>query len=237
MIAIILAAGVGRRLRPLTNIIPKSLIKIGKKEILAYQIDYLKEYNVDNFVIATGLFHQKVEQFIRNNYPDINVLFVYNPIYKKTNYIYTLWLTKDYVNDDIVLLHGDLIFDKKIVKKLVDAKRSVVVVSKESETNEKDFKALVVNNRVIKIDVNIYGKNVFSCMPMYKLKKDDIKLWFMEIKKFIKREKVNCYAEEALNNITSKIRLYPLYFKNELCMEIDTMEDIKIAKNYLCKNE
>ena len=55
----------------------------------------------------------------------------------------------------------------------------------------------------------------------------------MKVEEFVKKGRVNCYAEDALNEITDKIKLYPLYFENELCMEIDTIEDIKIAKNYL----
>lgn len=233
MKAIILAAGIGKRLHPLTSTIPKSLIKIKGKEIIAYQLDYLKKYGINDFVIATGSFHEKIKEYVKNKYPNSKISFVYNPLYEKTNYIYTLWLTKDYANDDIILLHGDLIFDENVIEEVMQTKKNIVLVSKKQKPKEKDFKALIIDDRVMKIGVNIYGKNVFSCMPLYRLRKDDFRLWLKKINDFIKKGKTNCYAEDALNEIINEIRLYPLYFGNRLCMEIDTLEDLKRATKYL----
>jgi len=228
--AIILAAGIGKRLQPLTLSMPKSLIKIGGKEILGYQLDYLLNNGITNFVIATGLFHEKIERYIKDNYPDIRVTFVYNPIYEKTNYIYTLWLTRNYVNDDVLLLHGDLVFNKILLKKLVDFDKNGVLVSKKIRRSEKDFKAVISNERVVKIGVNLRGGNVYTCMPMYKLRKEDFLIWINKIEEFVNEGKTNLYAEDALNELTDKIEMYPVYFTNELCMEIDIREDIEKAE-------
>lgn len=231
MKAIILASGVGRRLRPLTNYVPKSLIKVGHKTILDYQLESLIKYGIDDIVITTGPFEGKIEEHVQRNYAT-RVQFIHNPEYESTNYIYTLWLIKDVIDDDIILLHGDLLFDSVLLGKLIRAKGNRVLVNRKIKPPEKDFKALIENERVVKIGVALSGPNAYSCAPMYKLSKLDFLYWLDEIERFIKQGKVNCYAEDAFNEISGKILLRFLYFER-FCMEIDTMYDLEKAKAWL----
>ncbi len=234
MKALILAAGKGQRLRPITNKIPKALIRVGGKEIIGYQLDYLVEYGVENFIIAVGALKEKIIEYVKSNY-SVNVKFIYNPLYGKTNYIYTLWLTKEYVDDDVILIHGDLIFNKILLERLIYFDKNGVLVSKKAKALEKDFKAFISDERVIKIGVNVRGKNAHACMPMYKFKKEDFLLWLDKIEEFIRQGKTDVYAEDALNEITNKLEIYPLYFEDELCLEIDTKEDLEKAEKILSK--
>ncbi|MFX1495669.1 MAG: sugar phosphate nucleotidyltransferase, partial [Promethearchaeota archaeon] len=111
MKAIILNAGIGSRLRNLTENNPKCLIKITNDEtILDLQLKNLILCNLMDLVMLTGPFEEKIKDHISKNYPTLKVQYIHNPIYEKTNYIYSIYLLKDFINDDVILLHGDLIF-------------------------------------------------------------------------------------------------------------------------------
>lgn len=231
MKAIILASGVGKRLRPLTERNPKSLLRVGGRTIIDYQLEALAKHGICDIVITTGHLGKKLEEYVRNT--DVaSVQFVHNPEYESTNYIYSLWLTKGLVDDDIILLHGDLIFDSVLIQKLLDAQGNRVLVNRYVLSPEKDFKALIKRGRVSRIGVNLSGPGTFFCAPMYKFSKADFLLWLDKIEDFVRQGKVDCYAEDALNEISDDVLLSPLYFK-EFCMEIDTRADLEKTRRYL----
>lgn len=231
MKAIILASGAGTRLPHLTHRVPKPLIKVGDKTILDYQLKSLVKGGIHDVIITTGPFREKLEAYVTQRYA-LNVHFVHNPEYQSTNYIYTLWLTKHLIDTDVLLLHGDLLFDDVLLKELIAAEGNRVLVNRRIEPPEKDFKALVESDRVTRIGVELSGPNCYFCAPMYKLSKADFLRWLAQIDEFVEQGKVHCYAEDAFNEISGKIALYPLYFE-EFCMEIDTPQDLEDARSWL----
>jgi phosphoenolpyruvate phosphomutase len=233
MKAIILASGIGKRLKPLTNNLPKSLIKLNDKTIVEKQIDALVKNNIRDIIVTTGPFEEKMISFIKEKYKEINLMFVNNPQYDTTNYIYSLWLTKDYITDDIILLHGDLFFDEKLLLKMLKIEGNVVLVNKEVKKPKKDFKAVIENKLVKKIGVEYFSENAFFSLPLYKFSKKDFLIWIDAIEKEIKNKNLNIYAEEAFNKISDKINLKPLFFSKETCMEIDTKEDLDEIKRLI----
>lgn len=231
MKALILASGAGRRLHPLTEQTPKPLIKVGDKTILDYQMESLTRHGINRIIITTGPFPEKITEHVQKNYP-VKVSFVNNPRYETTNYIYSLWLTRDLIDEDIILLHGDLIFADALIQKLLAAESNCVMVNRQIPPPEKDFKALVVNNRVVKIGVELSGADTYFCAPMYKFSSTDFLRWLTEIESFVKQGRTDCYAEDAFNEISRELLLSPLYFE-EFCTEIDTVSDLKEAEDWL----
>jgi len=229
--ALILGSGRGKRLRPLTKSKPKPLIRIGNKTLLEHQLDNLIECSIIDVIITTGPFEKKIRKHVKNEYPYLNVSYVNNPKYRTTNYIYSMWLTKELINNDIILLHGDLLFEKNLVEKLIKEKHAnCVLVNREIKPPQKDFKAVIENDRVMKIGVEFSGNNAFFSAPFYKFSKSDFVYWLEEIEKFVKKGDLKIYAESVFNQISDKIILHPLYFTKEYCMEIDTKEDVQIAR-------
>lgn len=234
MKALILAAGSGIRLCPGTDDKPKSLIEIGGKALLDYQIDALIECNIKDIIITTGHLEKKLREYVAKKYPFLNVAYVYNPEYDTTNYIYSMWLARELINDDLILIHGDLVFDEELLVNMVNSNyTNCVLISRKNKPQSKDFKAEVESNSVIKIGVDLFGENVLDSMPMYKLSRSNCLCWLEEIEEFIKNGDKVSYAEDAFNKISDKIILRPLYFDEEFCMEIDTKEDLKMAKSIL----
>ena len=231
MKAVILASGIGKRLKPLTDKVPKPLVEVNGVTLLERIIRSLTENGIKDIVITTGSLEEKIKDFIQNKYPEIKITYVKNPIFDKTNYIYSLWLAKDVIgDDDIILLHGDLIYEPKLIKGIIRADKSSVLIRDSKEVPEKDFKARVENGLVKKIGVKIFGENARFCVPLYKILKGDFEKWLVKMEEFIKEGKTNNYAEDALNEITDEVKLYPVYYTEEPAMEVDDFEDLEKAK-------
>jgi phosphoenolpyruvate phosphomutase len=222
MTVLILNSGRGTRMGNIAG--PKCLTKIyGNETILSRQLSFLKDEGLSNIVITTGPF----EDMIKRNAPQ--ALFVNNSEYMTTNYIYSIYLARKQLNDDILLLHGDLVFDKKILKEILHKDESCVIVQDIYPLPEKDFKAEIINNKIMRIGVNIFN-NAKASQPLYKMKRDDWMRWLNEITSFVKKGKVGCYAEDAL---PSDI-LHPC-LSTSLCHEIDTPKDLKYINELLSK--
>ncbi len=233
MKAIILAAGIGKRLRPLTNKAPKCLVEINGKAILSYLIENLLYYGIKDIIFAVGYLDKSIKKFMAKNFPQVNATYINNPKYESTNTIYSLWLLKDVIDDDMVLVHGDMIFEKMLLGKLLKHKSgSYALVNNEVEPPEKDFKVKIENSLIKKIGVNITGKNAFFLPPIYKIAKNEFIVWMNEIEKFVKEGNTEVYAENAFNRISGEIKLHPAYFGEEFCMEIDDFKDLEIAESY-----
>ena len=237
MKALILNSGIGKRLRPLTDSLPKCMIEINTQTIIELQLSALERSNIQEYIITTGPFEEKLVGFVKEKFKDLNVTYVKNPNYDTTNYIYSIWLARNQIDDDILLLHGDLVFNPLLLERLINTKRNnYVLVNNTIPPPEKDFKALVLDNKIMKIGVNIFGENAYFCAPFYKLKKESMLFWIEKMNEFIENGRTTCYAEDALNEITNQIDLLPLLYKEEFCMEIDSYDDLKIAKEYFRKN-
>jgi phosphoenolpyruvate phosphomutase len=236
MKAIILASGIGSRLMPATKKTPKTLIKIdGDISILERLILSFKENGIKKIIITTGPFDYKIKKLVKDKFKGLNIIFINNPLYNKTNYIYSFWLAKDLINrDDVILVHGDLVYDFKLAKKIIKENNSCVLVKKRTkDLSEKDFKARIKNGLITKIGVNIFGDNARDCMPLYKIKNKDFYLWINKIDNFIKKSNVLCYAEDALNEVLDDLKMHPVYYSDEICFEIDDKEDLKMVKKSL----
>jgi len=201
-------------------------------------LENIVHFGIKDIIITTGPFEDNIKKFVKDNFPNLNVTYIKNPDYNSTNYIYSIWLAKNFVNDNIILLHGDMVFEKKLLGKLLDGKNpNCVLVNNKIDPPEKDFKGKISDNHVKKIGVNVSGENAFFLAPVYKFSKEAFNLWLKEIEKFVKKNNLKVYAEEAFNLISDKIELYPTYYQDEFCMEIDNFDDLKIARNFFRNNE
>lgn len=229
--AMILNSGVARRLKPLTDHLPKCLLEINGKSILARQIELLLSVEVKKFIITTGPIQDKIIEHVKEKFPELDVIYINNPKFETTNYIYSMWLARNEIDDDdILLLHGDLIFEKSVVQKIVKQEKSSVIVDRAAPLPEKDFKGLIQNGKIIKIGIDVFGNDAAFLLPLYFWTKKDFQLWMKRIEKFVKNEVTSCYAENAFNEISDTIDLHPLDIVKEFCMEIDTLDDLNLAK-------
>jgi len=236
MKALILNSGMGKRLRPFTLENPKCFAKLNGKVILEHQIENLLYYGIKDIIITVGPFEEKIKKLMKDNFPVVNVTYVKNLKYESTNAIYSMWLVKDFIDDDILLMHGDMVFERALLGRLLNSKGKNCVLVNNIIKEIKDFKCRIQNNFVKEIGIEVSGENTFFLPPIYKFIRNDFMLWMEEIGKFIKEGNVNVYGETAFNNISEKLKLYPVYYGEEFCMEIDTFDDLAIAQKFF-KND
>ena len=226
---IILNSGLGSRLGDLTKNNPKSLVEIKSNQtIFSRAINILSEYSSD-FIITTGYLSEVLIDYVENNFSDLNFTFVHNFVYDKTNYIKSLDLIEG-IDDDVILLHGDLVFSQNVADKVINSPKSSVVIDSTMELPKDDFKAKIVNNEVNCISTKYFGDDAVACQPFYSLKKEDWDAWKCKMHEFCQNGNVNVYAEDALNTILNQITIYPLDINGDLCMEIDDKYDLKKVK-------
>ncbi len=158
MKAVILAAGIAFRLRPLTDNIPKCLLKLGGKSILERTIDNLINNSIEELIIVTGYLEEKIKSFINQSYPSLKVTYIFNDVYDSTNNIYSLWLVKDYIKaTNILLMDSDIIFDRRIVELLlISGPGNYLAVRSDHVLGEEEMKVIAKeDNQVTKIGKRI----------------------------------------------------------------------------------
>lgn len=233
MKAMILASGTGSRLGSVINDIPKCLVMIkDNKSILEMQLDHFSHYGIKDIIITTGPYSDKIHTLIYEKYCSLNVQFVYNEKYDSTNYIYSMFNCASLIDDDFILAHGDLVFESGLIEQLLESENSTVCLDRSIPLPEKDFKGIIVDGMVKRIGIDVSGKNIFFLAPLYKLKKHDFMLWMKKIGEFVNAGRVHEYAENAFNEISDQLSLFPLFYDGLFCREIDTPDDLKIVRNY-----
>ena len=214
---------------------PKCLVEIaGDETILSRQVRLLQSCGLGRVLVTTGPFAGQIEGYLARLYPGLQVEYVQNPLYESTNYIYSLLLAKEHLQEEILLLHGDLVFEESVLQKLLGAAfENAVLVNRTAALPEKDFKGRVEGGLVKQIAVDIFDERCAFLMPLYKLSREGIGRWLKEMESFERAGNLGVYAENALNNLLGDFPLHAVYFEEELCMEIDTPEDLERARGLL----
>lgn len=224
MNAIIIAAGMGTRLRPLTLSTPKPLIKIFGKPMIERNIEFLLEKGLKEIIIVTGYLGEQFS-YLEEKYPEVKL--VHNDKFNEYNNIYSFYLIKDYLEDSYIL-DGDIYLNRNIFEKNLD--KSMYFSKKLNYQN--DEWQLILENEKIK-EVQIGGKNnyIMSGISFWK-KEESIKL-----KKFVEKyvlseeKKKNYYWDYIVKENIEKfnVGIYPL--KDSDIFEIDNLEELKEIDN------
>ena len=239
MRVIILVAGQGTRLRPLTNDRPKCMVELNKKPLIQYQLDLFKEFCINDINVVTGYLEEKI------NFESINKF--YNPDYASTNMLYTLFCAKELFDgsDDILISYGDIIYNSEVLTKIMDSKGKVNVVV---DRDWKDYWQARMDNpledaETLKIDDNgsikELGKKATSYddiegqyIGLIKIRKDfvvDFKNYYENLDNtsvYDGKDYNNMYMTSFLQLITENVEpLNPVFIHNGW-MEIDAPSDL-----------
>jgi phosphoenolpyruvate phosphomutase len=235
MQVLILNSGTGKRMGPFTKHMPKCLVSLhGGETILGRQLRMVREERLKDVIITTGPFRAQLKRFVSRRFPGMRVTYVHNPRYRTTNYLYSMFLASDFLADDVLLMHGDMVFDEKAWALLLNAPgEDKVMVSSERPLPEKDFKGRISTGKVVEIGVNVFGDDCLCLQPMYVLSRKTVRRWVAEIAKFVERKELGIYAEDALNAFAREICLLPVRFTDDLCMEVDNPADLEAARRRL----
>ena len=233
MKALILNSGMGSRMGVLTSEHPKCMTEISPREtILSRQLAQLCDAGVKQVVITTGLFGHVLEAYCASLGLPLEYTFVHNPDYRITNYIYSIYLAREFLDDDLLLMHGDLVFENEVLDKVLASETSCMAVSSTLPLPEKDFKAVIRDGKVLKVGVHFF-EDAAAAQALYHLKREDWKTWLKEIESFVDAGKLTVYAEEALNVLDGAANITALDVQDLLCAEIDDAQDLAVVSRRL----
>lgn len=227
MKALILNSGMGKRMGSLTSEHPKCMTEISESDtILSRQLKLIAAAGIKEVVMTTGAFDEVLVNYCNSLNIPLDITFVKNPKYEETNYIYSIYCAKDKLRgDDIVMMHGDLVFEGKVFNDVVLSDGSCMTVSSTVDLPEKDFKAVIKGDKITAVGIEFF-ENAVTAQPLYRLAESDFGMWLDKIDEFCENNNTGVYAENAFNEISDKLNLKPLDVRNELCCEIDTPEDL-----------
>ncbi len=247
MQAIILAAGMGKRLGEYTHDNTKCMLEVNGVRLIDRALSALKEVNVSRVVLVVGYKGQNVKDYVGTDYQGMPIVYVDNPVYDKTNNIYSLYLAKDYMlADDTLLLESDIIFEPSILKKLVrNENPNLVLVDKYESWMDGTVVTLDENQKIISFidkskfnfeDIHDYYKTV----NIYKFSKDfSAKYYVPFLGAYSTALGHNEYYEQVLQVIlhlrNAPLKALPL--SGELWYEIDDMQDLDIASGMFAPTE
>jgi choline kinase len=235
MKTVILAAGAGSRLKPLTDHMPKCLLKVGVKCILERTIKNLLATNNSEIIIVTGYLENKIREFLRERFPHLKITYIYNEFYASTNNIYSLWLAKDAVlGDDMMMMDSDIVFDERIITKIQNSGYKNCLALNRHDVHDEEIKVKTDTRGCVieigkevnvseaageSIGIEIFGKEALT------------ELYSILYRKVVTEKKVNQFYEAAFQELSDN-NLFIVDTTEYFCMEIDTEEDLKTAEGF-----
>lgn len=231
---ILLAAGLGTRLRPLTDNCPKSLLKISdNKSVIERTVEMIKNSCECEIIVVTGYKKNKINEVL-SKYS--NCTFINNPFYRVTNSIASLWFAKDNLNDDVIIFNSDVIIGEKLLKIILETKTDAAVFYDSSIGMEADYKVAEQNGKVIVMSDELKD---FSgeYVGITKLNKDSA----IQLKK-----KIENMIEDELYNEWYETAMVEMIFEKQFLIEaidvadcewteIDSINDLIKAKEIITK--
>lgn len=239
MQAIILAAGMGKRLGEYTHDNTKCMLVVNGVRLIDRTLEALCSVGVSRVVLVVGYKGQNVKDYVGKNFKGIPIEYVDNPIYNKTNNIYSLYLAKDYLMaEDTLLLESDSIFDSSVVQKLVDDPNpNLALVDKYESWMDGTVVTLDDNRRILRIiDKEHFRyeeiKDYYKTVNIYKFSKEfSTKYYVPFLAAYSSALGNNEYYEQVLRVIlhlrNAPLKALPL--NGELWYEIDDVQDLDIA--------
>ena len=236
MKALILNSGLGHRMGVLTSEHPKCMTEIAPHEtILSRQLRLIAEAGIEEVVMTTGYYDEVLADYCRQLDLPLRITYVRNPDYASTNYIYSIYCARQFLNEgDWVLMHGDLVFEQGVFDRLTACPTSAMALSTTQPLPEKDFKAVVHGGLIEKVGIEFFTDAV-AAQPLYKLLEADWQVWLEAIIRYCESGQRKCYAENALNEVSDRCRIAPLDVADDLCAEIDTPDDLKVVSGRLAE--
>jgi len=236
MKAVILAAGTASRLRPLTSHTPKCLLKIGERCLLQRSMDALIQNGIREFVIVTGYLHEQIEEFVAKQYADsIRVTFIYNNVYESTNNIYSLWLARPEVEgQEMLLLDSDLLYDARIVTRVLDEEAANVLTLIRHELGEEEMKVVIdKEGHITDISKTCNPADAIGeSLGIEKMGAAYTRAIYKELEVMMNVEHLeNKYYELAFERLIPQGHSYKVIDASDLfSCELDTVEDFENAK-------
>lgn len=236
MKAILLAAGIGSRIRPLTDDKPKSLLEVNGRTILQNMLENVEACGMTDVIVITGYLEDMIKSYISEHFPSLNVTYIRNEKYLDTNTGYSLMLTKDAVGDDsFIKFDADVIFEKAILQKLIeDTHETALCIDRNIHLEAEEVKVITdAEGNAVEVGKKLDPhKAAGESIGIEKIGKDAAKLLFAELERLM-QDQANWkeyYDDSYTTLVTEGVPFGAVDITGLKWVEIDTHDDYARAK-------
>ncbi len=234
MRAVILAAGSARRLSPLTDTLHKSLLKIGDKTIMEYQLDACNYYGIQKVLIVVGYLKEQIIGKFGNKYRQLQIEYIENPDYATTNTVYSLWLAREFFrNEDFIYFNADVLFHHSLLEVLLNSTAKTALGVEVKPCGEEEVKVITDSTKKIlrigkKLDP---AKCLGEFVGIAKFNSNLTEDFAIALKQVIDNGDENAFFEKAVDMILEKHEHHYEDITHIPVIEIDFPEDLKKARS------
>jgi len=201
--------------------------------ILEHQLINLIKCGIKDVAIVVGYHASQIVEGVKNKDFDLETEFIQNPIYYKTNTVYSLWLAREYIKNDFVYLNGDVVFHKEALRRLLKSHYDTSIAVERKQVKEEEVKVRLVSNLVTAIGKDIeLSKAHGEFVGIAKFSKRFNQLFINKLSEVVKEGKVNEFFEVALDRTLKSYDVYAVDVSDLPCVEVDTYEDFNTAKQF-----
>ena len=234
MTGVILAAGMAKRLRPLTDNCPKCLLRVGGRTLLQRTVDAMLAAGIDELVVVTGYHEEMVRAFLTTHYPQLPIHFLHNADYQHNNNIYSLWMTKPLVDGKpFLLLDSDIFFDPAILPLILAQEESALALNRHP-LGEEEMKVVVDGEgRITEISKPCRISDALGeSVGIEKMNADYSTALFRELDQMIIVEGlIDIFYERAFERLIPQGHTFKVVDTTSLfSIELDTVEDFDNAQ-------
>ncbi len=231
--ALLLAAGTGSRLYPLTQDAPKCLTIVNGKSILERMVSNLKQSGFKRLVVVTGHMENHIRDFLGNQVGNMKIDYVFSPLYKTTNNIYSLWMARKVISEPFLLLESDLVFDESLLDDMLYPDRIAVAKMQPwmngtcvTINQSQQVKAFLAGN------ADSFGEIKYKTVNIYSISLNSWHEMVKRLDKQISDGKVNDYYETIFAEMVAdgSLSFETVSFDGKPWYEIDTLEDLAKAE-------
>ena len=231
MKALILAAGFGSRLAPITDNLPKSLVPVNGTPILFKQIDNLHENGIFDITVVSGYKAEVLQSAVLEKYSDIKI--IESVDYATTNNMYSAYIAKDAIGEgEFLMMNADVFFDASVITSLLAFGNPDAIVVDIGRYIEESMKVVEKDGFLVEISKQISPERALGCsIDVYKFSKEGGQAFFNKCKEYIEqRNELKKWSEVALNDILpeQRFKACPLVGR---WLEIDNHDDLEAAKS------
>ncbi len=237
MIGVILAAGMAKRLRPLTDTKPKCLLVVGRRTLLQRTIDAMLQAGIDEFVVVTGYRGEMIRDFITTHYPQQTFHFLHNYDYEHNNNIYSLWMAGQVVRGkEFLLMDSDILCDPKAVAAVASQPQAALALNRH-ELGEEEIKVIVdADMKILEISKTCSIQDAIGeSVGIEKMTADYSEALYRELDKMIEQEGlIDVFYERAFERLIPQGHSFKVVDTTDFfSYELDTPEDFERATSLL----
>jgi choline kinase len=245
MIGVILAAGMAKRLRPLTDACPKCLLKVGERTLLARTVDAMIAAGINELVVVTGYRGEMLRGFLTEHYlspltsqpSPLNIHFIHNADYEHNNNIFSLWMTRPFTDGkDFLLMDSDILCDPEAVRRMVNEQGTALALNRH-ECGEEEIKIITdETGRVVELSKTCsIADAIGESVGIERIAADYSTALFRELEQMIEREGlIDIFYERAFERLIPQGHHFRVVDTTDLfSIELDTVEDFERAKELI----